>query len=176
MIKGTVVMGLGLAVTLLLRRRSAALRHRVLAAAIVCAALVPLAAPWVPAWHVPIFQARVISPAQPLALTDTPLQASPSAAAATDARSMGLSQVLPGLRTVWGLGTGVSLLLLAGGLARLMRIARRARPVGDARWSSAAADLAERCGLGRPLTILQPTHPTLLFTWGLRRPRVLLPA
>lgn len=176
MIKGTIVLCLGLVAVLILRRRSAALRHRILAAAIVCAALVPLAEPLVPAWHVPVFQAPAIGPAEPLALTDTTIQAAPSAAAVTDARSTRLSRLLPSLCTIWVLGTGASLLLLVGGLWRLMRIARRARPVGDVRWSAAAADLAGCVGLGRPLTILQTTHPTLLFTWGLRRPRVLLPA
>jgi TonB family protein len=175
MIKGTIVLCFALVAVFFLRRRSAALRHLILAAAIVCAGLLPLAEPWVPAWHVAVFQAPAAGPEQPLTLTDTTIQAAPSAAA-TDAKSTRLSRLVPGLRTIWGFGTGASLLLLAGGMARLMRIARRARPVGDGRWSAAAADLARRCGLRRPLTILQTTHPTLLFTWGLRRPRVLLPA
>jgi TonB family protein len=175
MIKGTIVLCLALVAVFFLRRRSAALRHRILAAAIVCAALVPFAEPLVPAWHVAVFQAPAAGPAQPLTLTDTTVQAAPSAAP-TDAKGTRLSRLIPSLRAIWGLGAGISLLLLAGGLWRLMRIARRARPIGDGRWSAAAADLAGRFGLGRPLVILQTPHPTLLFTWGLRRPMVLLPA
>lgn len=175
MIKGTLILCLALAAVPVLRRRSAALRHCILAAAIVCAALVPLVEPWAPAWHVVVFQAPVARPAQPLVLADTTDQAGASAAA-TGARATRLSRLVPGLWTVWGLGAGASLMLLALGLARLTRVARRARPVTDKRWLAATADLGRRCGLVRPLALLQTTHPTLLFTWGLRRPIVLLPA
>jgi beta-lactamase regulating signal transducer with metallopeptidase domain len=37
------------------------------------------------------------------------------------------------------------------------------------------ATLADRCGLKRIPAILQTSHPTLLFTWGLRQLKVLLP-
>ena len=35
--------------------------------------------------------------------------------------------------------------------------------------------LSARCGLKRELDILRTSHPTLLFTWGLRQPKVLVP-
>ena len=175
MITSTLVLCLALAAALVLRRRSAALRHCILAAAIVCAALVPLAESLAPTWRVPVFAAPGVEAAKPLALSGEGTQSGTTTVAAT-AGGSSVSHVVPSLRTVWGVGAGVSLLLLAFGLARLARIARRARPVTDERWSAAAADLGRRCGLGRPLTLLQTTHPTLLFTWGLRRPRVLLPA
>ncbi len=176
MIKGTVVLCLALVAVLLLRRRSAALRHRILAAAIGCAALVPLAEPLVPAWHVPVFEAPRVGPATPLALTEAADQSGRPTAVSAEANRTTLARLVSSLPTAWGLGAGASLLILAVGLARVVRIARAARPVGDARWANVAADLAARCGLGRPPAILETTHPSLLFTWGLRRPMVLLPA
>ena len=53
-VKPSIVLVLALAAMPLLRQRSAALRHAVLAAALLCAAAVPFAGPLVPAWHVPL--------------------------------------------------------------------------------------------------------------------------
>ena len=52
-LKPSVVLLLALAVMPLLRNRSAALRHAILAAALLCAAVVPFVGTVVPAWHVP---------------------------------------------------------------------------------------------------------------------------
>jgi hypothetical protein len=54
MIKVSLILLGGLAAVALLNQRSAALRHWVLAAAILCAGATPLLEPIVPAWHVPL--------------------------------------------------------------------------------------------------------------------------
>ena len=68
MIKMSLIVLLGLGATFLLRRRSAALRHWVLAAAIVCAAATPLLERVMPIWHLPVGGAFFGARVQPLAL------------------------------------------------------------------------------------------------------------
>jgi TonB family protein len=175
MIQVTLVLALGLAATMVLRRRSAALRHWVLAGAIACAALMPLAEAVAPAWQLPLLPASSSRLAPGLSLGDAPGRDAASAAGATQTIVSSSPAILSVLRTAWVLGAGLSLLLLGIGIARLLVVASRARPVSDGRWAAESAALAERYGLKRPPAVLQTRHPTLLFTWGLRQPKVLVP-
>ena len=175
MIRVTLVLALGLTATLALRRQSAAFRHWVLAGAIACAALMPLAEVVAPVWQLPILPAPAARLAPPLALGDAPGREAVSATGVTRTIASSGPTILPLVRTVWLLGAALSLLLLAAGIARLLAVASRARPIADGRWAAAAIVLAERCGLKRAPEILQTSHPTLLFTWGLRQPKVLVP-
>jgi TonB family protein len=174
-IKVTLVLALGLAATMMFRRRSAALRHWLLAGAIACAALMPLAETVAPAWQLPILPAPAARIAPPLALGDAPEREASSTATVANGTRPGQSAILPTLHAAWLLGAALSLLLLGAGIARLLVVASRARPIADGRWVAAATVLAERCGLKRAPEILQTSHPTLLFTWGLRQPKVLVP-
>ena len=65
-VKVSLILLLALAVLPLLRRRSAALRHWVLSASLLCAAVTPLAQLAVPSWHVPVpvVPALLTEPAQ----------------------------------------------------------------------------------------------------------------
>jgi TonB family protein len=175
MIRVTLVLALGLAATLALRRQSAALRHWVLAATIACAALMPLVETVAPAWQLALLPVPASRLAPALALGDAQGREAVATAGSSEADASNIPAILPMLRGGWTIGVGLSLLLLATGIARLMVVASRARPVSDGRWVAESAALAERYGLKRPPAILQTSHPTLLFTWGLRRPRVLVP-
>ncbi len=175
MMKVTLVLALGLAATLMLRRRSAALRHWVLAAAIACAALMPLAEAVAPAWQLGLLPVPGSRLAPALMLGDAPEREAVSAAGVAQVSVSSSPAVLPMLRAGWLLGAILSLLLLGVGIARLVVVASRARPIADGRWLAAATALAERCGLKRAPEILRTSHPTLLFTWGLRQPKVLVP-
>jgi TonB family protein len=79
-------------------------------------------------------------------------------------------------RITWAVGACFSLSLLVIGLARLQWLARTARPIVDGPWHETAADVASGYGLRRNIRLLLSTHPTLLVTWGVWRPAVLLPA
>jgi TonB family protein len=175
MSKVTFILAIGLAGTMALRRQSAALRHWVLAATIVCAALMPLVEIVAPDWRLPLLPVPASRLAPALTLGDAPGRDANSAAGVAEAIVSGSPAILPLLRTAWMLGAGLSLGLLAIGIARLLVVASRARPVSDGRWVAESAALAGRYGLKRAPAILQTSHPTLLFTWGLRRPRVLVP-
>src|SRR5712692_1231853 len=68
MIKISLIVLCGLAAAAVLRKRSAALRHWVLAAAILCAGATPLLEPIVPSWHVPLHPSLFGRTVEPLTL------------------------------------------------------------------------------------------------------------
>jgi len=168
-IKVTIVAAIALGAASVLRRRSAAVRHWVLAMAVVCAAIMPVLQFVVPSWHL-----RTVADAGGVLATiqDAPIAAS-DAAAPHVATLMERAGLLAG--GVWMVGIGVSLLILLTGLARLGWLASRATPIVDGPWHRAAADLSRAYGLDRPVTLLATPHSSLLATWGFVRPRIILP-
>jgi beta-lactamase regulating signal transducer with metallopeptidase domain len=176
-LKVTLLVVAGLLAAGALRRRSAAVRHFVLAAALACAATMPAVRIVAPAWHGVL---GIASTTQALRFVDRPLavfdaidlsstpgggQASVRAGA-TSARWLGIA---------WAGGVAVSLLFLISGLSRLTWLESHSDHITDGPWVRAAADIARAFGLRRTPAILQSTHPSLLVTWGFVRPSVLLP-
>jgi TonB family protein len=96
---------------------------------------------------------------------------SPTATAPTPPHA-GLITWLIGL---WLAGVAVMAVTIGAGLARLWWLSRRASVLTGGPWRETATALAIERGL-RPVTMLQSDHPTLLVTWGTRRPKVILPA
>jgi TonB family protein len=176
-IKVTLILGVALALMPLLQRQSAALRHWVLAIAVASAALAPFAQYALPSWRVPAvspivvptdFTSRSIEPMNPVR---APL---PAAAVATprSAPVSPLAYVVP----VWAAGAMASVLLLVAGTLRLARFALRAERVTRGKWWELSETLRRDAGLTRPVVLLLTTHPSLLVTWGYRRPRLIIPA
>ena len=198
-VKSSIVLALALAAAALGRRRSASLRHWILASAIACAAAMPLLGPLVPAW--PIAPAGVLDrwTASATAEIDVgrgtsaerghSLSATGGRAADIDSgaarsgplpqaarRMLGMIQASArAIFTVWVAGVALSLLILGVGIGRLAWIAGRARGVDCGPWAESAKRVAHACGLTRPVRLLQSDHPALLVTWGLMRPRIVLP-
>jgi beta-lactamase regulating signal transducer with metallopeptidase domain len=175
-----------LALSFLLRRRSAALRHWVLAAGVVCAAAVPLLSAVVPAWPLPIVTPTAFSPYED-SFRDSgtrPASARPDrggAAGTAAARTDGASQVprfdLPSmLQWIWLAGVIAGLAILLTGLLRLAWVAMQARRITHGRWHDLVEEVSRVYGLRRPVTLLQSSHPSLLVTWGLARPKIILPS
>ncbi len=77
---------------------------------------------------------------------------------------------------VWAIGVGAGAVGLALAFGRLRRVVLRAVPVIDGPWCRGAADVSALVGLRRPITLLQTDTPDILATWGLVRPRILLPS
>jgi beta-lactamase regulating signal transducer with metallopeptidase domain len=174
-----------LAMTVLLRRRSAALRHWVLAAGVACAAASPVLATIVPAWtlpfgtpaafvayETPVAAARNAAAKRPAATTNTAFRAAlrPATPVAT---ALGIGDVLP---LIWIGGVAVSLAILLIGILRLTWLAMRAHRVTEGRWADLAEEISEIYGLRRSVVLLQSSHPSLLVTWGFAQPKVILPA
>jgi TonB family protein len=92
---------------------------------------------------------------------------------------------------VWAAGSVLSAAMLLAGVARVVRIASRAARVAGSedvahtedvgstergRWARISGEVSAVQGLRRQVTVLQTDAPDLLATWGLFRPRVLLPS
>jgi TonB family protein len=154
-----------------LSRQSAALRHGVLAGAMVASA-VALPLSWaLPAWTVEV----PTTVAQASGVFGAPSVASttPVADAVEAARAPALATLM---MFAWAVGVVVGAGVLALAFGRLRQIVLRATPVTDGPWSRGARQLSAVSGLRRPITLLQTDTPDVLATWGLIRPRILLPA
>jgi TonB family protein len=179
-IKISGIVALALLATLLLRRRSAAMRHWILAAALACAAVAPALERLMPSWELPstsslrqaVVVAQSFSPAdtvrRPEALRHVPSR--------EPARAVVGTFDVAFVRRVYLAGVAVSVLALLVGLARLTWIVSRASELRDGAWVRIADEVSREYGLRRRVRLLQSAHPTLLATWGWVRPRVLLPA
>ena len=182
--KVSLVLAAALAAMPLLRGRSAAFRHWVLAVALVCAAAMPLLTIIAPAWHIPVstFAIGTTAPRPaPVSVTiasrQSPArgfdQTADAPRMAADARRGMDLPALVGL--LWAIGAAASAAMLVVGFARLRRIAKRAEPLESGRWAELTGELARASGVHRPVTLLRSDHPTLLVTWGVVRPRIVLP-
>jgi TonB family protein len=174
-----------LALSFLLRRRSAALRHWVLAAGVAGAAAVPLLTAVVPAWSLPFatptaftayqdpFQDSVTAGAQGTRPAQTSGAVQTSADASPSPRRLNLVAML---QWGWLAGTIVALSILLTGLLRLAWVATHAGRITHGRWFDLTQEIARGYGLRRPVVLLQSSHPSLLVTWGLAKPKVILPS
>ena len=167
-LKMSVVLGAALLAMAFLRKRSAALRHWVLSAAILCAALIPVGMLLLPAWN--------WSPAASRALSVSVLTMSDSSMliVATPMKPLELGLDWPAM--VWLAGSGMAFLALALGVARLMRAARLSERVVSGDWCRIAQDVSRQYGLRRRVGLLQGQSSAMLVTWGALRPKILLPA
>jgi TonB family protein len=173
-VKASIVMLAALIAVACLRRRSAALRHWILSAAIVAALATPLLGLVTPAWHVPLGPGPIATAPSPRAAVTPPPSPRDTRGAPGVARA---SMPAPGpiVTAAWIAGAGVSVLILLVGLGRLAWVASSARRVTHGRWTAAADAIALEYGLRRPVVILQSDHPALLVTWGFVQPKVILP-
>jgi len=181
-VKSSAIVAIALAATSLMRTRSAAMRHWILAAALIAAAAAPVLERVVPAWQVP----RLPSATTNLAFARPGRVEGRSGTrmvrqahreqelSSTDAPAATYSSTLL-ILNVWLAGIAVSVLMLAVGLVRLLWIASRAEDLRDGPWVRIAAEISSEYGLRRRVQLLQSTYPTLLATWGWLRPRVLVP-
>ena len=195
-IKVSLIVVVALVVTSLLRKQSASVRHWVLAAGLGCAALAPGLGNVVPSWSLPLRTAvgysaaptTVSAPtsvsasttvgAYASALESSPANSAPAAGFIVtskgdeDGNANWLGVVIP----IWLAGALLSVSVLATGLGRLAWLASRAQRVSVGPWVSSAANIARAYGIRRPVAILQSTHPAFLVTWGVIRPRIMLPS
>lgn len=178
-LKTTAIFAIAVGVLPLLRRQSAAVRHFVLTAAFVCAALVPAMSAVAPTWRVAVpaswLSADVSSP---LTITSSPQPQSSSDTGATPASApaRGLSVTsLQVVAAVWITGAACGLGTVLLGMWRIRRLSVRARVLTHGRWRDQADDIEREYGIQPQVRLMQSDHPTMLVTWGTIRPRILLP-
>ena len=175
MIKATLFLLLAGCVIPRLRRRSAAERHLLWAASLAAASLLPLLSLFLPAWQ-PAWMNDV------MAALPSSFDPAPRGTIGQDAdivvRAIGIESTwILGdlLSALWIIGIGVSMLRLALEAMQLARLARAAEPMAD-RQLQIAGDVARTLCLQRPIQLLRSPQGIIPVTWGIRRPRVLLPA
>src|SRR5690242_14186214 len=128
--KATMVLGLFWILAILLRGRSAAVRHLVWTFAFVALLLLPVFSVWLPVWAVPV--------AAPILTPDVVFQTAASTPARTAAAPAHPDRYrapipLPAERrdwllTLWAAGTGLSLMQMALNFLLVARTRRAARP------------------------------------------------
>ncbi len=172
---------MALAAAAALRRHSAALRHWILTVAIVCALAAPLLELGLPAWRLPAGTSRwattIVSPGT-LAVFES-IVADGTAAAPAAPPTSGWTPDVATLQVVllaaWGIGAAAALLLLLTQLAHLKRLSRRVERVDDPRWQGLLQAMARAHGVSRRVHLVRSPNPAMVVTWGLFRPRIVVP-
>ncbi len=180
-LKATVLLAVGSALAWMMRHTSAASRHAVWTTVFVALLLLPLARLVMPTWSISLLpggfmQTADVPPAA--AVIDAAAQAGVSGPVDTGAWRIRLSAQTPGavLLVIWGVGVGVCLAWMVAGLAGTWCLDRRARPIDNPRVRESAELVARRLGVARPIRLLAVSNDFMPVTWGVRSPRVLLPA
>lgn len=172
----SIVMGIALAAAALLRRHSAAFRHWILAAAIVCSLLLPAFQVFVPQWPVAPGMSWPLTASDP----GSPLQPGVVVAETTSVRQQpgvtGTWSAGAIIGGIWFAGTAIALTIVLIGLGRLAWLASGSTEIRNGRWHELSQEMARDSRLRRRLRLLQSDHPSLLVTWGVLHPRILLPA
>jgi TonB family protein len=168
-LKSSVVLAAGLTIRQLVHRRSAALRHWVLAAAMLASATVVPLTLLGPDWTLPLPSASsdVRAPAAPAITTSVTV----SAASAGPNRAAAVS-LIP---ILWFTGVIVAAGVFVSRAARLLRVTARATAIDEGRWREHATQLSIAYGLHRDIALLRTRSAETLATWGVFKPIVLLP-
>jgi beta-lactamase regulating signal transducer with metallopeptidase domain len=179
-IKISLLIAVALIAAALMRRRSAALRHWVLAAAMLVALATPLLIAFAPSWRLPI-DPPVAEP-RPARTAALPRNSPPRdrvqtrvADVSADVDPASTVDIVQVAVAIWLTGLAINLSGLLFGLWRLRRIASRAVPVDEGPWAQQSLTLATQYRLPRPVTLLRSDQPATLMTWGFVEPQVLLP-
>ena len=177
-LRATVVVLMALLASVALRRRSAALRHWVLAAGILSAAAVAPLGLALPAWDLPARAPTAEAAGASLAGGKLPAGAAEVSSSNPERRTEPPARlsIAPVVNMVWAAGVLVGALAMLVSLRRLSRLTDAARPMTDSRWLALTQELSSSLDVGAVVTLRQTDLLTALGTWGWRRPCVLLPS
>ena len=169
LLRTSAVLIAGLTVRAILRRRSAALRHLIVAVTLLGAALVMPASFVLPAWTFTVPGMQTTLHAPPPGQVHTTVRAASAAAAPPPAPSRAAVPI------VWTAGALIVLGTLAAGIFRVRQIAARGVRVDVPLWTGAARRVAASYGLRRNVRIIEAASPFVVATWGVRAPMLLVP-
>jgi TonB family protein len=174
-LRSSIILLVGLGAARLLHRQPAAIRHWVLAAAVLLAAAQPvitaLITPVVPAVSVQRPELIVI---ESQGATDDAGGVATSVYGGRAVQS-GAGWNWPVIAyTIWLGGMAASGLVLAVGVLWLLWLGSRGRQAGP-EWQQAADAVRAQLGVTKPVRLVVTNHPALLVTWGVVAPVILLP-
>ena len=169
-----VVLLVALVAVTVMRRQSAALRHVILAVALVAAALLPLLELTLPA--LPVLEwpsaAPVLSSSSSIASVVVTTEASPPLPV-NERTSFSWGALL---LAIWCVGLVTVLGRLLRGFVHLARLESRSRVIEEGEWRVLADQLSDSLALRTRVTILRSPDPALLVTYGFWRPKLIVPA
>ena len=179
-IKIALLILVALGASAVLRRRSAALRHWVLTTALFGCLCIPALELLMPAWSIPVPVTWSASPASStLRLVSEPGASPVTRSTGTDRANVSRLSRLPSLAIImasaWVAGVVVGVAILMAGLWRLRTLSAESEPVSAGPWRDLADDVTRRYGLRRHVRLLSSRHSTMLATWGVLNPTILLP-
>jgi len=177
-VKTTLLLGLATTGAYFLRHQSATRRHYVWALGIASSIALPLLMLLLPAWHSATLgsTARLLVPGR-AAMKNSTLQKLPALAINAAAASPLSGQMFKLILLFWGLGTLFVAVNLLGGLARLSWISARSTPVASGEWRQTVRGICAQLGIVRRVQVFECDNTASMpLTWGMLRPRILLPA
>jgi beta-lactamase regulating signal transducer with metallopeptidase domain len=176
-VKTSLIVALGMLATVALRRRSAAVRHWILALTLICAAAAPIVGSLTPSWTLPTFSAPTPARGQAVDVSLSPVVRPGAGTAMVPAPpqfSPGRDLVSGAAGLVWLIGIVVNVSLLLIGMFRLNRFRSTQSAAGPAITAS-LGHVAGMLGLRRPVALIRSTRPAVIVTWGVMNPKVILP-
>lgn len=173
--KATCVLSVGLLLAAALRRRPAALRHSLLVACVLGAALVPAVSVVTPVrFRIPNVSLAAAPSVTVEEVVTLPLGARSSVAAPrTDVRGLTLQGIA---LTLWAAVSLLAMVRLAKDLWQLRALRLHSAPCRDERWNACVSALSASLGVPRPVTLRVGDASAPVVTWGLRMPHLLVPA
>ena len=182
-IRSAVILALGLLLSACLTKRSAALRHRVMAASLLAAVAVTPLSLVLPEWTLTVPSGLIApTPAAAPALVIEPRTSRAAGPARSHPPGTGTSlaaSATPGtfspVVALWLAGLVLSAGPLIAGLVQVRRLAARACRIDDRRWLRICDNVAAQYRLRRDVVIARSGSADLLATWGILRPQVLVP-
>jgi TonB family protein len=177
MLQASVVLAAALAAAFMFRRRSAALRHFVLASGVVAVLGAVAVARVAPAWEVAVPSKGAVSAvlSEPATADDRVQTVASNVPPAGTAAPPTVSTIpwTHWLTIGWLAGAAVLAGRLLIALVGLRRVAARATPVRDGRLLGALHELTTELRVTRPVTLLFDGAP--VGTWGTSRPLIVVP-
>jgi beta-lactamase regulating signal transducer with metallopeptidase domain len=180
-VKTSLILALGMLAALALHRRSAAVRHWILAAALICAAVAPMIGRFAPSWTLAAFSAPIAARAPAVDVSFAPIggpgapaaPASPaSAPRASAVRDLAAALILP----LWLTGALANVFVLVIGMSRLTRLQSSAAPLDGGTIAESLERVSAMFGLRRHVALVRSARRAVIVTWGVVRPKVVLPA
>ncbi len=194
-LKSFVVLGVASALSLGLRRASAATRHLVWLLAVASLLVLPLLSASFSSWQRPLWSVSTSAkPGNQVALTfemrsaekppvarrqpsiSTPETSDPRTTRSNSIGTQLNARWFAGALAVWLSGAMALFCFLAAGQAQLRRAQRQALKIESAGWCELLSGLCQELRVRRTVTLLQSARATIPVTWGAWRPIILLPA